>query len=224
MEGIVLCAVALYDVYFLCGIHEYHITNGDKPGHHQLTRAVYGIPDLVIIANTAPLTVAIHVVLGTFPLLLSIVQLSSWIRSRSITFHRWTGRLCLVSSLLSAIFAFGLPYYTQDVGPYTRVLIVLFVALWFVSALFVWYYARARDIPKHRAWGVRFATYTHGIPLMSRVVILLLWLGYGCPRGTYDPPKASHPDLFCGTVWLTTTVVPLAELLVVLSQPSGKRT
>jgi len=62
------------------------------------------------------------------------------------------------------------------------------------------------------AWGVRFITFTHTIPVLSRIYSLLAWLYLGQPMYTLNPPATSHPIIIKIVTWATfITVIPLIE-------------
>jgi hypothetical protein len=133
-------------------------------------------------------TTFVHVFLGILPLLLSLGQVSRAIRGKSIEVHRWTGRLCLASALLSSFPALKLSLTLHDNGFWERLMVFILALAWLLSIILTYYYAAVnRNIVKHSEWGIRFTVYTHTIPLVGRVIAIFLWFYKGKPMWTLEP-------------------------------------
>ncbi len=72
-----------------------------------------------------------HIIFGGLALLIGWVQFSQWIRSRSLKFHRQTGKVYVTAVLLSAVSGFYIAFYASGGLP---------VVLGFMSLSCIWCY------------------------------------------------------------------------------------
>jgi len=138
---------------------------------------------------------ASHFVAGTVFSVLVPFQLSASIRKRHPALHRWGGRAGLAASLPLGLTGIALPY-AMPARPLSERLFMTAVAIAFlVCAVRAFVAARARDLPRHRAW--MFRTVALGFaPMTQRLMFPLLVAAAG---GIED--VASFWPLFTGAAW-----------------------
>jgi uncharacterized membrane protein len=135
-----------------------------------------------------PRMTLLHVVPGGLFLLLAPFQFSSWIRSRHLAWHRWSGRLLVAAGFLSALpgFFFGLviPY----AGPAEAVVIAVFGGLFVVALVAAVAAIRRGDVTRHREWMIRAYAVAIGIAttrvMGAGIDLALSPLGFH-PRGLF---------------------------------------
>lgn len=99
------------------------------------------------------------------------LQFSKIIRSRYRAFHRWSGRLLVVTALIAGLggLYFGVLY--PSVGPFERVIIGV-MGTWFLTATIVAYISiRRGQTAKHREWMLRAVASALGISTVRLTVI-----------------------------------------------------
>ncbi|MFC3079066.1 DUF2306 domain-containing protein [Phenylobacterium terrae] len=110
------------------------------------------------------LVFASHVLLAALVTLSGTLQLLPQVRARAPAFHRWNGRLFLISGAAAA--AGGL-YLVFARGDLTRVMtwlpITLNAALILTSAALAWRTAVSRNIAAHRRWALRLFLVVNGV-------------------------------------------------------------
>lgn len=76
-----------------------------------------------------------HISLGGFALLIGWIQFSKKIRTKYIKFHRWTGRIYVISAIISGIAAVYIGFYATG---------GIISSLGFISLGLIWLYATTR--------------------------------------------------------------------------------
>lgn len=105
---------------------------------------------------TATTGLGLHFATGAVILLLGSIQLIETIRIRYPVFHRWIGRIYVLSSLLAAIG--GLIFITVKGtvgGTVMSIGFSIYGLLMFISGIETYRHAAAGNIDKHRAWALR---------------------------------------------------------------------
>lgn len=87
-----------------------------------------------------------HVFTGAVPLILSLLQVWSSFRKNNIKRHRWFGRLCLLSSRVSAGPAAYLATKMFDNGLFENFLVVVASILWFASGALAFYFIKVKKV------------------------------------------------------------------------------
>ena len=96
----------------------------------------------------------LHISAGTLALLTGPLQFWTGLRQRNLTFHRWTGRLYLVSVGIGIIGAVGLSATTTFQWGGVNGIRVLALA-WFVTTGMAYYTIRQRLVSLHKEWMIR---------------------------------------------------------------------
>lgn len=150
----------------------------------------------------------LHVLPGALLFFLAPLQFSPHLRSRYIGFHRWTGRLILVS-----VVALGLSGFFFGAMPFGGVPET--VAAWGFGGLFLFAAGRAfvairrRDVARHREWMIRMLAVAIGISII-RVVDLVMF-------GAFD---MSARTAFAFSIWIGWIVtVAAAEAWIRVTRP-----
>lgn len=106
--------------------------------------------------HTGNLFFAAHVLLAAVVILSGIFQLLPAIRQRAPQFHRWNGRLFMVTIIATSLAGLYLTW-VRGTNPTltTAIAISLDAVLIVVFAVFAWRAARARDFASHRKWALR---------------------------------------------------------------------
>ena len=201
-----LAFIFLYDVIFLYNQYDFHVKNREVPGHKDTYRPIFGIDSFRMLMPFPRLSIVIHIVSAILPLVLSVTQVSAFIRSRSLEGHRWGGRICLSCAAVSCVPALQLAFTNDDSGPFEKFLVACLGVIWVISIVQTWRTAAAGDVATHRQWGTRFAYYTHCIPLIARITALVIWILLGMPSWGFNEdgtPHCSDPRIFPRLVWVT---------------------
>jgi len=110
-----------------------------------------------------PLATLLHILAGGIFLILAPLQFSSRLRSRHLRFHRWSGRILILTAFVSAFaglyFGLLMPYG----GPGEATAIAFFGGL-FLAALTRGFVAiRRHQVTRHREWMIRAFAIAMGI-------------------------------------------------------------
>ncbi len=117
----------------------------------------------------------VHVVTGALFLGLGLLQFAAGIRSRHLTFHRWSGRF--LAAL--ALFAGTTGLWLGLVAPFTpivRLPTVAAGAIFLIAPAMAIAAIRRGDVARHREWMIRFFSIGVGIVVMRLVMPVLFWL------------------------------------------------
>lgn len=106
-----------------------------------------------LFANS-PSAIAVHLAGGVLAIVIGPFQLSSWLRKRYLTAHRWFGRAYVIA--VSAGGVAGLILASQSYGGLvTHFGFGLMAACWLGCTWSAYWHVRAGDIAAHRAWMMR---------------------------------------------------------------------
>jgi uncharacterized membrane protein len=157
-----------------------------------------------------PVATILHVLPGGILLILAPLQFSSWIRSRHIRFHRWSGRFLMLAALVTtaAGLYFGLRMPYGGAGEVTAIAFFGGLFLFAVGRAFV--AIRTGRVALHREWMIRAFAIAIGVSTVrvagalldvaltpsgtrpADVFALSLWIGWGA-------------TLAAGEVWIRYT-------------------
>lgn len=134
-----------------------------------------------------PVLTFLHVIPGGLLLALAPLQFSSRIRNRHLRFHRWSGRVLVLSALLVGLSALLLAAKFPYGGPVAAA--AVFVAgTAFLIALFRAFIAiRHRDVVAHREWMIRMFALGLAIAtirVIGALVLALTGTGFQKSAGT----------------------------------------
>lgn len=121
------------------------------------------------------LAIFVHLLFAFVVTFGGMLQLVPQLRSRMPAFHRWNGRLYLLSGIAAALGGTWLIWVRGAVGDLAQHLGTTFNAIlivWF--AVMAWRNARAGDFATHRRWALRLFLVMSGVWFFR--VGLMLWL------------------------------------------------
>ena len=102
-----------------------------------------------------PTIVALHVILGGVYLTLAPFQFVKGIRSRHLTYHRWTGRLLVAIGVVVGVTALFMGLVIPKAGWPERVVIGFFGGLFLIALVKGCLHVRAGRVALHREWMIR---------------------------------------------------------------------
>lgn len=176
--------------------HKWNFTNGYVPG--------------LSLGNTA---VIAHVASAAFVMLAGAVQLVPRIRSRFPVFHRWNGRIYMLTALSLSVAGLYMTWFRGSVGGLSVHLgsTVNAVLIWLCGGMAL-RYALARDFRTHRRWALRFFLVVSA-SWFFRIGFFLSFLIFKGPFG-FDPTTFRGPFLTLMT--FAQYLIPLAVLEIYL--------
>ena len=147
-----------------------------------------------------------------FALILTVggmLQVVPQLRSRLPAFHRWNGRLYLLSGVAAALGGTYLIWVRGAVGDTSQHLATTLNAILIIGcAAMAWRYARARDFVSHRRWALRLFLVMSGV-WFFRVGLMLWLLIHQAPVG-FDGKTFTGP--FLTALGFGQTLLPLLIL------------
>ena len=103
-----------------------------------------------------PVLTLIHIIPGVLFMLLGPLQFSATIRARHLQWHRWSGRVYLLCSLIIGISALVMSVGMPAIGGLTQAVATTLFALLFLFALGkAYWHVRHCEIAQHREWMIR---------------------------------------------------------------------
>ena len=176
--------------------HKWNFTNGYVPGFS--------------MGNTA---VIMHVASAAFVMLAGAVQLVPQIRNRFPVFHRWNGRIYMLTAVTLSVAGLYMTWIRGSVGDLSVHLgsTLNAVLIWLCGGMAL-RYALARDFKTHRRWALRFFLVVSA-PWFFRIGFFLSFLVFKGPFG-FDPVTFRGPFLTFMT--FAQYLIPLAVLEIYL--------
>jgi len=155
------------------------------------------------------LVLGIHLLFAAIITASGVLQLLPQIRQYAPSFHRWNGRLYLLSAVLMSLGGLIMIWTRGSVGgPVMAVTISINAVLILLFAALTLRYALARDIATHRRWALRLFLAVSGV-WFFRVGLMFSLMANQGPFG-FDPETFRGPFLeFLGAAQY---VIPLALL------------
>jgi tetratricopeptide (TPR) repeat protein len=137
---------------------------------------------------------AIHLLSAVIIILVGTLQLVPQIRNRFPIFHRWTGRLYIVTAFTVSLAGLYLMWARGTVGDLSQHIgTSLMAVLIMICAAMALRYALARDFRTHRRWALRLYLVVSA-SLFIRIGIFLSVILNGGPFG-FDPATFTGPFL-----------------------------
>jgi len=176
--------------------HKWNFTNGYVPGFS--------------MGNTA---VVLHVASAVIIMLAGAVQLVPQIRNRFPVFHRWNGRIYMLTAVTLSVAGLYMTWFRGSVGDLSVHLASTLgaVLIWLCGGMAL-RYALARDFKTHRRWALRFFLVVSG-SWFFRIGFFLSFLIFKGPFG-FDPTTFRGP--FLTFMSFAQYLVPLAVLEIYL--------
>jgi len=103
---------------------------------------------------------------------LYFLQLIPSIRRKHRRFHRILGRVLMVSALCQTVSGVGLAYLGKSST--VKLMSYMLAISIFYCVYYAWYFAKKRDIPKHKYWATRLVGYLQTIALQRFFMVFLM--------------------------------------------------
>jgi len=179
--GQLVFAFAVASFYSLTAIrgdyHAWRFTNGYVPG-----------------VTKGNLAVVMHLASAVVIMLAGAVQLVPQVRSRFPIFHRWNGRIYMLTAVTLSVAGLYMTWIRGSVGDLAQHLsgTLNAILMWLFAALAL-RYAMARDFKTHRRWALRLFLVVSG-SWFYRIALFLSFLIFKGPVG-FDPTTFTGPFL-----------------------------
>ncbi|ABF41269.1 hypothetical protein Acid345_2268 [Candidatus Koribacter versatilis Ellin345] len=119
------------------------------------------------------LPLRLHIAGGIGALLIGPWQFSTKLRARALNWHRWLGRIYLLSVALGSIAGFAMALVSKE-GIATHWGFGVLAVLWFFTGLRAYLTIRSRDVRAHRRWMIRnFALSLAAVSLRNYLPLML---------------------------------------------------
>ncbi len=185
----VACLGQLMFVLYLVVFYGGAVVNGNPEAWNKVLPNGYtpGAP----LAN---LTIGLHLLVAIIMTLGGPLQLIPQVRARFPTFHRWNGRVYMVTAVVASITGLimvwsgkALGGVVQHIGISVNGIAILLCAFMAVR------YAMARKIAIHRRWAVRLFLAVSGVWFFR--VGLMFWIAVNQGPAGFDPKTFQGPAL-----------------------------
>jgi uncharacterized membrane protein len=172
--------------------HAWKFTNGYVPG---VTRGNWAV--------------VMHVASAAVIMLAGAVQLVPQVRNRFPVFHRWNGRIYLLTAVVLSVAGLYMTWIRGSVGDVSQHLgsTLNAILIWLFAALAL-RYALARDFKTHRRWALRLFLAVSA-SWFIRIMLFLSFLVFKGPFG-FDPVTFTGP--FLTFLSFAQYLIPLAVL------------
>ena len=166
----------------------------------------HGYIPRVTKGNWAP---AVHVMTAAVIMLAGAVQLVPQVRNRFSAFHRWNGRVYMLSTVALSVAGLYMHWIRGSVGDLPQHIggTVNAVLIWFCGGMAL-RYALARDFKTHRRWALRFFLVVSA-SFFIRIMFFLWFMVFRGPVGL-DPATFTGP--LPTTLAYAQYLIPLAVL------------
>ena len=167
---------------------------------------------------TGNAALVLHVSSAVFIIASGVIQLMPWVRRRAPAFHRWNGRLYLLTALTISAAGLYIVWFRGSIGDLGQHLgISLNAVLIVVCASFALRHAIARNIAVHRRWALRLFLVVSGVWFFRIGLMAWLIVNHG-PVG-FDMKTFQGP--FLTFLAFAQTLLPLAVLELYLRTRDG---
>ena len=159
------------------------------------------------------LALSIHLISAVIVNFAGAVQLIPQVRDRAPSFHRWNGRVYIVTAFAISIAGLYMTWIRGSVGDLSQHLgSSLMAVLIMVCAVMALRYALARDFKTHRRWALRLYLVVSASLFIRAGIFLSIFLNHGAFG--FDPSTFSGP--FLTFITFAQYLVPLAVLEIYL--------
>ena len=157
------------------------------------------------------LVVGIHILLAAILVIGGPIQLIAPVRNRLPRFHRWLGRLYVITAIVVSVAGLIMVWTRGSVGDTVQHSSISIQAVYVILfALLAIRYAKARQFAKHRAWALRLFMVVNGVWFFR--VGLMFWLVVnGGPVG-FNPETFTGPFLTALSVF--TYAIPISLIVL----------
>ncbi|WP_293688230.1 DUF2306 domain-containing protein [Spirosoma sp. 48-14] len=153
------------------------------------------------------LVVGIHVLLASILVIGGPLQFIPSVRRYAPRFHRWLGRLYIITAIIVSTAGLIMVWTRGAVGDTIQHISISILAIYcIIFAVLSFLYAKARQFDKHKSWALRLFMVVNGVWLF-RVELMCWLLIHGGPVG-FNPKTFSGP--FLTALTLFTYAIPIS--------------
>ena len=118
----------------------------------------------------------IHILPGALFLVLAAFQFAPGIRRKHLQFHRWSGRVLVVTGLIVGVSALVMSYRMNIGGPNETAATTLFAIVFLICLIKAYVYIRRKEVARHREWMIRAYAVGLGVATTRPIVGSVLCL------------------------------------------------
>ncbi|MBX8944107.1 DUF2306 domain-containing protein [Lysinibacillus sp. K60] len=100
------------------------------------------------------LMIRVHIILAIIALLTGPLGIIKRLRLKSLTFHRWNGRVYVLSIVLNFIAGLYVSFFATGGWPSTIGFLIL-NTLWLITTILGYIYIKRKDVLRHSQWIIR---------------------------------------------------------------------
>jgi uncharacterized membrane protein len=97
----------------------------------------------------------IHILPGALFFVLGLFQFMPRIRNRHLQFHRWSGRVLVVSGLIVGLSALIMSFKMNIGGPNETAATTLYAVVFLICLVKAYLFIRRKNVGRHREWMIR---------------------------------------------------------------------
>lgn len=190
-------------------------------GHYENWNKV--LPEGYVTGETlGNLIVGSHLLLAAIIIIGGPLQIIPKVREFAPIFHRWNGRIYIVTALILSLTGLYMVWIRGSIGGMIQhISISINAVLIIISALLTIKYARTRNFKNHRVWAIRLFLVVNGVWFFR--VGLFFWLFVNQKPVGFNPKTFEGPFLYFLT--FSQYVIPLSlyELYLKAKSSSNKK-
>ncbi len=188
-------------VYYILGFYVLSAVKGDLAAWSAV------LPHGYIKGDSAGnFAIVTHIFLAASITLAGILQMIPQIRARAPGFHRWNGRIYLLSLVIGATTGLYMVWFRNGVGDFTQHLgVSLNAILILVCSAMALRYALARQFALHRRWALRLFLLANGVWFFR--IGLMFWIAINHGPAGFNPKTFEGP--FLSFISFANSLIPL---------------
>ena len=157
------------------------------------------------------LVVGIHVLLAAILTIGGPLQIFPLTRRKMPTFHRWLGRIYVITAIIVSAAGLIMIWTRGGVGDLTQRISISIQAFYIITfSVLTFQYARNRQFDKHRAWALRLFMVTSGVWFFR--IGLMFWLVVNGEPVGFDPKTFTGP--FLTTLSIGVYALPVSLIIL----------
>jgi uncharacterized membrane protein len=117
-----------------------------------------------------PALTLLHIVPAALFIVLALLQFAPSIRTRHLSFHRWSGRFLVVTGLAIGVSALVMSYTMSIGGANETAATTLFAILFLFCLIKAYRHIRRKEVAQHREWMIRMFGIALGVATTRPIV------------------------------------------------------
>ncbi len=160
-----------------------------------------------------PSLTMLHILPGALFMILGPLQFVRRIRSRALGFHRWSGRVFVISSLVIGVTGMIMGVVMPIGGANETVATTFFALIFLFAVVRAFIYVRQGNVARHREWMLRAFAVGLAIATIRPIVVMFFAL-----------TSLSPQEFFGIAFWLGFSLhLVIAEIWIQHTRPPGRR-